>query len=106
MDETAPTGVHGAPLRTRVLQGAGIVVALTLFNFPVRGSQLNPPLWMLIAGGFVLAIAGGVGGAVYHATDDWRARGGRHKTLASVLSLLSHSLLVFAVLLGALALVD
>ena len=85
-----------------MLQGAGAVVGLTLFNLLFRwpaGAQT----WMLVPVLAVGALGGAMGGGVWYATDDPRSRGGWRKTLANVTSLLAYGLFVFGALLVALA---
>ena len=94
--------VHGASLRTRMLQGAGVAAALTVVNLLVRGVQLDVPSSMLVAFLAAIAICGAAGGATYYATDGLRARGGSDRTLANVASLLVYALLGFGMIVLAL----
>ena len=85
-------GAHGAPLRTRMLQGIGLAAFLTLFRLcaGIAGSNPLPIRALTVLFGSV-ALGGGVGGAAYYATDAWRFRGGWRKTAANVGALLAYA---------------
>ena len=83
--------IHEAPLLTRILQGAGLAAALTVFRVFAGFGPRRSPSTILIALGAV-ALGGGAGGAVYYATDSWRAQGGVRRTFANVGSLLAYCL--------------
>ena len=94
---------------TRVLQGAGVAVFLSVV--PIAASALGawggkgPAGWLMTAGIVLsVAVAGGLGGAVYYATDGLRAADGWRKTMANVASLLAYALFLFGVLVLAVAL--
>ena len=97
-DVIPTSSVHHAPLRTRMIQGAGIVVGFTAINLLIRGGDLNAPAWLLIAVFAGLVVCGAAGGATYYATDSLRLRGGWRRTLANVASLLCYGLLAFGML--------
>ena len=89
-------------LRQRMLQGAGILTALTALNLLIRGHRLEVPLWAALAFFPVVAFCGAVAGATYYATDGLRASGGWRRRVANIATLLSYSLVAFALLLGVL----
>ena len=91
--------IHDAPLRTRILQGAGLAALMTVFETLVRGdpSGLGERLALLV----VASAGGAVGGVVYYSTDAWRFRGGALKTTANVLSLLGYCFAVVLIIWGA-----
>ena len=90
--------VHNAPLRTRLLQGAGLAAFMTVFESVARGDRgtLAERIGLVL----VASAGGAVGGVVYYATDAWRARGGILKTTANVLSLLAYCFAVALVVWG------
>jgi NhaP-type Na+/H+ or K+/H+ antiporter len=87
--------IHGAPLKTRMLQGAGLAAFMTVFEAVARRdhSTLGERIEILL----VASLGGAIGGVAYYATDAWRARRGVTKTFANVLSLLAYC---FAALLA------
>jgi len=82
--------VHRKPLLTRVGQGAGLVVFMTLFRAlgGMAGGMSTGKFFVVLG---AAAIGGGAGGAAYYATDPWRARGGARKTFANVVSILAYA---------------
>jgi len=90
LEDTQSRMLHEKPLRTRMLEGAALVAFMSLFT--MFGQFSNTTLSVgtrCIA--FVLASLGGaVGGAVYYASDPWRARGGIFKTAANIGSILGY----------------
>lgn len=92
-----------AQLATRTIQGAGIAVVLAIARV-VGGGGSGFSILQIVAGCFAAAAGGAVGGAVYHASDGLRERGGLGRTLANVVSLLvycSVTLLVLMLVFGA-----
>ena len=90
-------------LATRMVQGVGLAIGITLFRVlvgPLVGLPPSLPSLVAVGGWAVLiAAAGGLGGAVYYMTEGWRRQGGWRKTAANVASLLAYCLLLFAALL-------
>jgi hypothetical protein len=87
---------HGEPLRTRVIQGIGLAVAITAVNTVLQphgmtGLSAKQVTILLVA----VALAGGVAGAGYYATDALRAHSGWRRTGANVLTLLVFCALAF-----------
>src|SRR4051812_40484451 len=75
--------LHGASLRSRVLQGAGLAILLTLFRFIVYAA--NPRSFSVAQFGLLfgaVTIGGATGGMMYYGTDRWRVVGGWRKILA------------------------
>jgi len=85
------SGVHEAPLKVRVFQGAAMATAVMAFRVAGGFGSRRVPPWMAI---LTMVIAGGAGGAAYYALDGLRARGDGFKTLANVLSLLTYAFVV------------
>jgi hypothetical protein len=85
-DDLALPGETGRTLKDRVWQGVRYFAFLSLFTAApalLRGD------FVLFAGAVaVSAVAGAVGGAMYFATESWRARGGVTRTFANVITLL------------------
>lgn len=99
VNQTAQTSVHAKSLGVRMLQGAGLITALTAmrllsgFEHASAGSLAK----MVVA----VPVAGAAGGAAYYATDGLRAKGGGAQTFANVVSMLAYcaAALVAALLL-------
>ena len=89
---------HGAPLVTRVLQGAALVLFMTAFwlFFGGNGRDLSAAQLTLLTVG--AAGGGGFGGAAYFGLDAFRNRGGWHKTIANILSLVAYAAATVAIL--------
>ena len=83
----------------RVAQGAAIVLAFTIVNLVLQAPRIEAPAWLLVVMLAGVGLCGAVGGATYYVTDSLRARGGWHRTVANVGSLLAYSLLAFGLLL-------
>ena len=96
-----PANVHDAPLVTRILQGAGLAVVVTVFGF-ASGFKGRLSVADIAISVVAVSLGGGVGGVIHYATDSWRARGGAWRTVANVGSLLGYCL----VAVGALFLVS
>ena len=90
--------VREAPLRIRILQGMGMGALLMALRIPaIAGSRSMPTLGRALELVVVVAVGGGVGGAVYYFTDSLRAQAGWRKTLANVLSLLAYCAAAFLI---------
>ena len=92
--------LHAAPLHTRVLQGVGLSIGMTLFRaaalrFSFRGVRGTD----LLAFFGALTIAGAVGGLCYYGTDALRVRRGWRQTVANVITLLTYGAAAAAALL-------
>jgi hypothetical protein len=88
-------------------QGAMMAFAWTLVSFTIFEKPEVSASQPLFAGGLTaVAVGGGLGGAVYYATEGLRARGGWRKTLANVLSILAYAGFVFGVFLCLLLLME
>jgi hypothetical protein len=82
--------VHEKPLRTRMLEGAGMIAfasVFTMFRVPWEhpfsiGSRL---IALCLA-----SLGGAVGGIAYYASDSLRSRGGISKTAANVASIFAY----------------
>ena len=81
---------HGAPLHTRMIQGAVLVAFLMLLRLPTAVGE-SIPLGLFLLAVAVVAAGGAAGGAVYYATDPLRARGSWRRTFANVFSLLAYA---------------
>ena len=89
-EKTAPRAVHEKSLRTRMLEGAGIIAFLSLFSmFGVR-APAGFSFGSRVFGLFLASLGGAVGGITYYASDPWRARGGMFKKVANVGSILAY----------------
>jgi hypothetical protein len=89
-EDTAPQAVHEKPLRTRMLEGAGIIAFLSLFSMFGRRAPAGFSFSSRFFGLILASLGGAVGGIVYYASDRWRARGGIFKTAANVASILAY----------------
>jgi hypothetical protein len=78
-------------LRTRMLQGAGIIAFMCLFTVFGRAADPEWTLGRRLMAIPLASLGGAVGGAVYFATDPFRARRGWRKTMANVLSILAYA---------------
>lgn len=108
LSEAPPQREERVSLGTRVLQGIGLVWALTLFSMGFRAitaasSFSFPEIRVLVGLALALAAGGAAGGVTYYYTEPLRRRGGWWRTLANVLSLLAYCLLLFGLLLLAMA---
>ena len=91
---------HGEPLRTRVVQGIGLAVATTAVDAALQphgmtGLSAKQVTILLVA----VALAGGIAGAGYYATDALRAYSGWRRTAANVLTLLVFCALAFVLVM-------
>ena len=82
--------IHGAPLHTRMLQGAGLVALLTALRVVAYRSTKDLSLGQLALLFGAASAGGAIGGMAYYATDRWRVLGGWRRTTANVLSLLAY----------------
>jgi len=92
--------LHAAPLHTRVLQGVGLSIGLTLFRAAVYRSSLRGVRGTdLLAFFGALTIAGAVGGLCYYGTDALRVQRGWRQTVANVGTILVYAAVSLATLL-------
>ena len=98
-------GAQPISVWARMRQGAGFVLALTLFRLLFYWPQ-SARLWMGVLVLVVAGVGGALGGFAYFATEGWRAQGGVLKTIANIVSLLAYVLFVFAALFGSFALLE
>lgn len=87
-EKTAPQAVHEKPLRTRMLEGAGIIAFLSLSSMFGARAPTGFSFGSRVFGLILASLGGAVGGIVYYASDPWRVRGGVLKTIANVASIL------------------
>ena len=89
--------LHGAPLHTRFLQGAGLAAGLTVLRMFAVSTKFT--VGQLLFGLVGISLGGGIGGTVYYATDRLRVRGGMRRTLANVTSLLAYCFATIGIIL-------
>ena len=82
--------LHPKPLRTRMLEGAGIIAFSSVFTMFVRPHDATIPVRTRLVMFILASLAGAAGGIFYYASDSWRARGGMYKTLANVGSIFAY----------------
>lgn len=98
------TARHGrAPLSVKMLLGAGAVVTFGSVNLLWDRPDTDRVL-MIAPGLFLAGVGGALGGAVWYALDDLRARGGWRQVFATIAGLLAYGLCVYAALVAALVL--
>jgi ABC-type uncharacterized transport system permease subunit len=82
--------IERRPLRTRMLQGAGIIAFMCVFTVFGRASDSELTFGQRLMVIPLASLGGAVSGAMYFATDSLRARRGWRRTVANVLSLLAY----------------
>jgi hypothetical protein len=90
LEDTQSRTFHEKPLRTRMLGGAASIAFMSLFSMFGRFSNTTLSVGTRCIVLVLASLGGAVGGAVYYASDPWRARGGIFKTAANVGSILAY----------------
>ena len=89
---------HRKPLATRVFQGTVLAIVATAFQLAVYGAT-GLSARQITVGLAASAVAGGLAGVAYYATDGFRASGGWRRTAANVLTLLGFCGLAFVLVM-------
>jgi hypothetical protein len=73
-----------------MLEGAALIAFMSLFTMFGRFAHTTLSVGTRCIALVLASLGGAVGGAVYYASDPWRARGGIFKTAANVGSILAY----------------
>jgi hypothetical protein len=90
--------IHSAPVSKRMLQGAGVALALiALFLFPIQEPNPEWGEWWMIRPLIIVPMAGAMGGLFNFYMDYLRYQGGWKRVAATAIGFIGY---VFAVWLG------
>jgi hypothetical protein len=85
------TPIHSASMTKRMLQGAGIALAL-ISMFLLSAGEGNPawPKYWMLKPLFMVPFAGAMGGVFYYFMDHMRYLGGWRKAVAFIISFIGY----------------